>query len=294
MGLQIREAAGRMATSSRVAVVRSAAQAPSAAPERTLHVSLAGTDDAPGSTDRPLRSLQRALDLAEPGTIIALAEGAYDPAETRRAGRPDAPIVIRGVETGRDVSKRFRTVIRGPRIVLQINHSHYRVLGLTLDGQPNIPPAAFPRDPSLDEARAFKDAHRAVASNSKLIYVGYAAGARDITGVVLDDLWLHGAGGECVRFCNNAFANAVSNAVIRWCGMAAGGDHSKDVTHLLIKLRDEVLARLLGGSFYGVLGDLDSLAETLQTVHLELQLGSMLLQFARTSSFGQAQLDFAP
>ena len=128
------------------------------------------------------------------------------------------------METGRDPATRFRTIIRGARIVLQINHSHYRVQGLTVDGQPNIPPAGFPADPSLDDARAFKDAHRTAASNSKLIYVGYAAGSRDITGVVLDDLWLHGAGGECVRFRNNAFGNVVSNAVIRWCGMAPGGD----------------------------------------------------------------------
>jgi hypothetical protein len=200
------------------------AQAPGAVPGQTLHVSPAGTDDGPGSAARPLRSLQRALDLAEPGTTIALAAGVYDPAETRRPGRPDAPIVVRGVETGRDPAPRFRTIIRGSRIVLQINHSHYRVQGLTVDGQPNIPPAGFPADPSLDDARAFKDAHRAAASNSKLIYVGYAADSRDVTGVVLDDLWLHGAGGECVRFRNNAFGNVVSNAVIRWCGMSPGGD----------------------------------------------------------------------
>ncbi len=190
----------------------------------TLHVSPAGTDTNPGTATLPLRTLQRALDLAQPGTRISLAEGVYDPAETRRPGTADAPIVIAGIETGRNPARRFRTVIRGPRIVLQVNHSHYRVQGLTVDGQPGIPPDVFPPAPGLDEARAFKDARRDAAANSKLIYVGYAADSRDITGVVLDDLFLHGAGGECVRFRNNAFGNVVSNSTIRWCGMFPGGD----------------------------------------------------------------------
>jgi len=155
---------------------------------------------------------------------VAPAAGEFEPAETRRPGRQDAPIVIRGIETGRDRLRRFRSVIRGPRIVLQINHSYYRVQGLTVDGQPGIPPGDFPVDPDLDRARAFKDARRAGVSNSKLIYVGYAADSREITGVVLDDLWLHGAGGECVRIRNAAFGNTVANSVIQWCGMAPSGD----------------------------------------------------------------------
>jgi hypothetical protein len=189
-----------------------------------LHVSPAGSDTNPGTAGRPLHSLQRALDLAEPGTRISLAPGVYEPAETKRPGTVDAPIVIAGDETGRDPARRFRTIIRGSRIVLQINHSFYRVQGLTVDGQPGIPPEDFPAGPSLDAARAFKDSRRAVASNSKLIYVGYAPDSRDITGVVLDDLLLHGAGGECVRLRNNAFGNVVSNSIVRWCGMAPNGD----------------------------------------------------------------------
>lgn len=198
----------------------SAAMAGAAGPG--IFVSPAGSDDNPGSQDRPVRTLQRALDLAEPGAVITLAPGVYGPAETRRAGADGRPIAIRGSESGRDISGRFRTVIRGPRIVLQINHSYYRVEGLTVDGQPGIPVGRFPA--TLAEARAFKDAVQDVAENSKLIYVGYAASSRDITGVVLDNLFLHGAGGECVRLRNNAFGNLVSNSVIQWCGVASSGD----------------------------------------------------------------------
>ena len=195
-------------------------QGPDAA--RDIAVSPAGADDNPGTAARPLRTLQRALDIAQPGAVIALAPGMYDAAETRRPGTPDAPIVIRGGETGREPAARFRTVIRGARIVLQINHSYYRVQGLTVDGQPDIPRSRFPA--RLDVARAFKDSVQALAANSKLVYIGYAPGARDITGVVLDNLFLHGAGGECVRMRSNAYGNLVSNSVIEWCGVAASGD----------------------------------------------------------------------
>jgi hypothetical protein len=135
---------------------------------------------------------------------------------------PRRPDVIRGTETGKDAATRFRTIIRGPRIVLQINHSYYRVQGLTVDGQPGIDHGRFPSD--LSRAKAFKDSVKDVASNSKLVYIGYAPDSRDITGVVLDDLFLHGGGGECVRIRNNAFGNVVSNSVIQWCGVSASGD----------------------------------------------------------------------
>jgi hypothetical protein len=187
-----------------------------------LYVSGAGHDSAAGTEAHPLRSLQRALDLAQPGATIHLLAGVYESAETRRAGTADAPITIRGIETGRDASRRFRSVIRGARIILQINHSYYRLSGFTVDGQPEIPPDTYPS--TLSKARPFKDSVQARAVNSKLIYVAYAPESRDLTGIVLDDLFLHGAGGECVRFRNNAFGNVVVNSVIQWCGMAPSGD----------------------------------------------------------------------
>ncbi len=187
-----------------------------------LYVSGAGDDAAAGTEAQPLRSLQRALDLAQPGTTIHLLAGVYPSSETRRAGTADAPIAIRGIESGRDPAGRFRSVIRGTRIILQINHSHYRLAGFTVDGQPDIPPDTYPS--SLAEARAFKDSVQPRVANSKLIYVAYAPDSRDLTGIVLEDLFLHGAGGECVRFRHNAFGNVVANSVIQWCGMAPSGD----------------------------------------------------------------------
>jgi hypothetical protein len=182
----------------------------------------AGDDAAAGTAPAPLRTLQRALDLAQPGTTIVLRDGVHTGGATRRAGTAEAPITIRGSESGREAGARFRTVVQGDRIVLRIDHSHYRLTGFTVNGQPAIPASAYPR--TLDEARAFKDSVQDRGVNSKLIYVGYDPAARDITGVVLEDLFLHGAGGECVRFRNNAFGNLVAHSVIQWCGMAPSGD----------------------------------------------------------------------
>lgn len=196
--------------------------APPGAGAPNLFVSNAGGDGDPGTRTEPLRTLQRALDLAEPGATIVLAPGTYDGAETRRSGTAAAPITIRGPETGRDAASRFRAVVHGSRIVLQINHGHYRLEGFTVDGQPGIPLQAYPD--RLSQARAFKDAVQDRVANSKLIYVGYASTSRDITGVVLENLFLHGAGGECVRLRNNAYGNVVSNCVVQWCGLAPSGD----------------------------------------------------------------------
>ena len=212
----------RLASCALAVIVALGAAAPRPADTRVIFVAPRGNDGNPGTSGQPIRTLGKALDGALPGTVIELSPGIYEPAETRRPGLPDAPIVIRGRETGRDAANRFRTVIRGARIVLQINHSYYRVEGLTFDGQPAIDRTSFPSE--LARVSTFKDSVGDVAANSKLIYIGYAPGSRDITGVVLHNLFLHGAGGECVRMRNNAFGNVLSNSVIQWCGMAPSGD----------------------------------------------------------------------
>ena len=41
-------------------------------------------------------------------------------------------------------------------------------------------------------------------------------------------MFLHGAGGECVRLRNNAHDNAVTDSVIQYCGMFGKGDDDDD------------------------------------------------------------------
>jgi hypothetical protein len=64
------------------------------------------------------------------------------------------------------------------------------------------------------------------AINTKLVYVGADVASRDITGTRIANMFLNGAGGECVRFRNRAAASLVVNSVIQWCGMLASGDDS--------------------------------------------------------------------
>ncbi|WP_194822293.1 family 16 glycoside hydrolase [Micromonospora sp. S-DT3-3-22] len=62
-----------------------------------LVVATDGDDTNPGTTARPLRTIQRAHDLAEPGTTIAVRGGTYAPTSTIRIlkdGTADHPITL--------------------------------------------------------------------------------------------------------------------------------------------------------------------------------------------------------
>jgi hypothetical protein len=77
-------------------------------------VSPAGNDGNPGTQATPLRSLQKALDVAQPGGVIRLAPGLYEPSQTRRSGLPDALSPARARRHGltrrcKMTAHRFRT-----------------------------------------------------------------------------------------------------------------------------------------------------------------------------------------
>jgi hypothetical protein len=191
-----------------------------APPGPRLHVSPAGHDRNPGTAAAPLATIQAALGRAAPGTTIVLAPGVYrERPVTVRSGTATAPITILGPETGKDPAGRRTTVLTATSRVLSINHSHIHLRGFTIDGQPSLAATAYPT--SLAQAEAFKQANTARIADGRLVYVGAADTARNLTGVVIDDMLLAGAGGECVRLRNNATGNRVVNSVIAWCGLYA-------------------------------------------------------------------------
>ena len=62
-----------------------------------LVVATDGDDANPGALARPLRTIQRAHDLAEPGTTIAVRGGTYAPTSTIKIlkdGTPGQPITL--------------------------------------------------------------------------------------------------------------------------------------------------------------------------------------------------------
>ena len=188
------------------------------APAAVLYVNPTGTDTNDGSQAAPLRSIQAALDKATPGTQITLAPGVYrEQLVTARDGTPDAPITIKGPETGQDRSGRYQATLYGTGRILSIDHSYYRIEGFTIDGQEQLANVALPTD--LGAIDAFKDSVQPKVSDSRLIYIGADENTRDLTGITVTNMFLSGGGGECVRLRNNAHDNAITDSVIQYCGM---------------------------------------------------------------------------
>jgi hypothetical protein len=188
-------------------------------PLRSLYVNPAsGDDNDPGSSSRPFKTIQAALDDAEPGTEINLSEGVYrERLTTRMNGTADHPIVIKGPEHGKDPAERHRATVVEKSRVVNINHSHYVLEGFTIDGQEKLLGADYPT--SLDDIDAFKRRVQDKVADSKLIYVGSADTSRDLTGITIQDMFLTGAGGECIRLRNNAHGNTITASVIQYCGL---------------------------------------------------------------------------
>ncbi|MHA6618664.1 DUF1565 domain-containing protein [Pseudonocardia sp. DLS-67] len=196
-----------------------------------MYVSPTGNDTGDGSQAAPLRTIQAALDDAEAGTVINLAPGEYrEQPTTQRDGDPDAPITIRGPENGKDPSGRSQAVLYGAGRIFNIDHSYYTLEGFTIDGQEGLPAGRLPAD--LGAVDAFKAGAQPQVKDSKLIYIGSADTARDITGITVRNMFLTEAGTECVRLRNNATGNTIADSVIQYCGLfgkkAEGDDNDDD------------------------------------------------------------------
>ncbi|TWF80849.1 parallel beta helix pectate lyase-like protein [Pseudonocardia hierapolitana] len=183
-----------------------------------FYVDPAGSDTNDGSQGRPFKTIQKALDEAEPGTTINLAPGEYrEQLATQRDGAPGAPITIRGPETGQDQSGRYQATLYGTDRIVSVDHSHYVFEGFTIDGQEKLKGRQFPTDVSA--ITAFKQSVATDVEDGRLIYIGASDESRDITGIEIRNMFLSGAGGECVRLRNNAHDNVIADSVIQYCGM---------------------------------------------------------------------------
>jgi hypothetical protein len=194
---------------------------------KQLYVSPTGSDTGDGSQAAPLRSIQAALDEAEAGTVINLAPGQYrEQLTTQRDGEPGAPITIRGPENGKDPSGRNQAVLYGTGRIVNIDHSYYTLEGFTIDGQERLPAEQLPTD--LGAVGDFKNGMQPQIEDSKLIYIGSADTATDVTGITIRNMFLTEAGTECVRLRNNANGNTITDSVIQYCGLRAGDSDDDD------------------------------------------------------------------
>ncbi len=68
---------------------------------RTIFVSPDGSDDAPGTAGRPLRTISRAAERAMPGDVVLVRAGIYrERVAPPRGGQPGMPITYRGEKLG--------------------------------------------------------------------------------------------------------------------------------------------------------------------------------------------------
>jgi hypothetical protein len=197
------------------------ANAPARASGMDIYVSTTGSDTSSGTTSgTPLKTLQTALNHAAPGSIIHLAPGTYSgDVVTKINGTALAPITVEGTDTGLNLAKRGKTIVSGISRVFSINNSFYHLSGFTIDGEPALKSTVFPG--ALQAVKPFKDSIQSKVADSSLVFIGASDAARGIAGVIINDMALEHAGGDCVRIANGAHNNIIEQSTIAWCGMKA-------------------------------------------------------------------------
>lgn len=154
----------------------------------------AGNDSNSGlSLQSPFKSIQKAIDVANPGDIVNLSSGTYSQdVVSVRDGTKNAPITIKGEQAA---------IVKGAGSsrIFEINHNYIHLEGFTLDGLSGNP----------KEKRSFRD---------KLIYVLGKRPLSGVTGFKATRMVLKNAGGECLRLRYYATNNEISYNTIGPCG----------------------------------------------------------------------------
>jgi len=119
-------------------------------------------------------TIQKALELANPGDVIELSDGDYyQDIITKKDGLPDKPIIIRGSKNA---------IVRGNKRnrIVEINHDYIILDGFTIDGF----------NQKENKKSNYKD---------KLIFVISKRPNKGVVGTKILNMNLRNAGGECIR-----------------------------------------------------------------------------------------------
>jgi hypothetical protein len=161
----------------------------------TFYVSPSGSDENHGAMpSAPLQTIQRAVDLAQPGDRISLAPGDYyQDVVSKRDGTAGAPITITGPADA---------VLKGggdSRIV-QVHHDNLTLEGFTIDGLWGSPTS--------------KGGYR-----EKLLYVVGSRPHDGVTGLRILHMTFRNSGGECLRLRYFAQHNEIAYSRFVGCGV---------------------------------------------------------------------------
>jgi hypothetical protein len=110
-----------------------------------LYVATNGSDSNPGTLSAPLKTIQRAVDLAQPGTTIQVRGGTYAPSsniQLLKSGSAGQPITLRGYNGERVVIDGENmpytpgavgsSIPRAQRGAVHIEGDHWRLIGLEI------------------------------------------------------------------------------------------------------------------------------------------------------------------
>ncbi|WP_018693050.1 right-handed parallel beta-helix repeat-containing protein [Algicola sagamiensis] len=157
-------------------------------------ISPTGNDKADGLTpETAWQHFKYAFKQLQPGDTLSIQAGTYhQDIQTIRSGKKTQPITLIGNHDAVIVGFQKNRVI-------QIKHSYIRLAGFTIDGQ-------------------FRSGKKAVDYRDKLIYV-QGTKKTSIKGIVLSQLQLRNALGECIRLKSGVTFSEVSFNHIEHCGL---------------------------------------------------------------------------
>ena len=174
------------------------------------YINPTGNDAKDGHTiSSPFRTIQKAVDLAQPGDVVNLAPGSYlQDVVSRRSGTPTAPITLTGPAGA---------VVKGGgnARIIEINHDDITLDGFTIDGLWAAPTSTS----------GYRD---------KLLYVLGKAPLDGVNGLRVLNMTFKNAGGECVRLRYFAQRNEIARSTFLSCGVTdfrfkAGGKHGEGI-----------------------------------------------------------------
>lgn len=169
-----------------------------------------GSDQNNGTTSTTAFStIQHALDMAQPGDTIQIADGRYEQdVRSVRNGTQSAPITLRG-------TRQAVVVGAGNSRIFEINHDYHILDGFTIDG--------------LHGNAASSSGYR-----DKLIYTVGNEVRNGVEGLQIRFMHLKNAGGECVRIRYFSHYNEIAYSRFENCGVYdfrfnAGGKNGEGV-----------------------------------------------------------------